>query len=141
MRLELDEGEAADDEVPINLTPMLDMVFNLLLFFLAATTFAREEVELDLRLPEAKSGQEGKGKQQLIVNVFANGSLSVEGREVTLEALRQKLSAASARNREQAVLIRGDRTAQFGVGMQVLDACRLARIKSVDFAALPAQGQ
>ena len=140
MRLDFDEQEA-EDEVPINLTPMLDMVFNLLLFFLAATTFAKEEVELDLRLPEARSGQQGTGPLQLIVNVFANGRLSVEGREVTFEALRQKLAAAIARNREQAVLIRGDRQAQFGVGLQVLDACRLAKIKKVDFAALPAQGQ
>ncbi|HZN38829.1 MAG TPA: biopolymer transporter ExbD [Planctomycetota bacterium] len=140
MRLDFDEQEA-EDEVPINLTPMLDMVFNLLLFFLAATTFAKEEVELDLRLPEARSGQQGTGPLQLIINVFANGRLSVEGREVTFEALRQKLEAACARNREQAVLIRGDRQAQFGVGLQVLDACRLAKIKKVDFAALPAQGQ
>ena len=140
MRLDFDEQEA-EDEVPINLTPMLDMVFNLLLFFLAATTFAKEEVELDLRLPEARSGQQGTGPLQLIINVFANGRLSVEGREVTFEALRQKLEAASQRNREQAVIIRGDRQAQFGVGLQVLDACRLAKIKKVDFAALPAQGQ
>ena len=139
MRLDLEEG---DEEVVMNLTPMLDMVFNLLLFFLAATTFAKEEVELDLRLPEARSGQQASGPAlQLIINVFANGRLSVEGREVTLEALRQKLEAAAARNREQAVLIRGDRQAQFGVGLQVLDACRLAKIKKVDFAALPAQGQ
>ena len=141
MRLDFDEEDAAD-EVPINLTPMLDMVFNLLLFFLAATTFAKEEVALDLRLPEARSGQQGSGAVlQLIINVFANGRLSVEGRDVTFEALRQKLEAASQRNREQAVVIRGDRQAQFGVGLQVLDACRLAKIKKVDFAALPAQGQ
>jgi biopolymer transport protein ExbD len=141
MRLDFDEQDA-EDEVPINLTPMLDMTFNLLLFFLAATTFAKEEVALDLRLPEARSGQQASGAAlQLIINVFANGRLSVEGREVTFEALRQKLEAASQRNRDQAVIIRGDRQAQFGVGLQVLDACRLAKIKKVDFAALPAQGQ
>jgi biopolymer transport protein ExbD len=141
MRLDFDDQEA-EDEVPINLTPMLDMTFNLLLFFLAATTFAKEEVALDLRLPEARSGQQASGGTlQLIINVFANGRLSVEGREVTFEALRQKLEAASQRNREQAVIIRGDKQAQFGVGLQVLDACRLAKIKKVDFAALPAQGQ
>lgn len=137
MRLDLEEEE----EVVINLTPMLDMVFNLLLFFLAATTFAKEEVELDLRLPEAKSGLQGAERRALIVNVMADGRISVDGREVTLEALRQKLEAAWQRNRDQDVLIRGDRAAQFGIGLQVLDSCRLAKIKKVDFAALPAQGQ
>jgi biopolymer transport protein ExbD len=141
MQLELDDGEHGD-EVPINLTPMLDMVFNLLLFFLAATTFAREEVELDLRLPQAKSGQQGQGdKQQFVVNVLADGRLSVDGREVTMEALKQRLQAAWQRNPEQAVLVRGDHAAQYGLGIQVLDACRLAKIKRVDFAALPLRSQ
>ena len=134
MRLDLDDG---DEEPTINLTPMLDMVFNLLLFFLAATTFAKEEVELDMRLPQAASGQVGGEAKQLVVNVTAEGSLHVDGRAVTLEALRQKLAAAQQRDAKQSVLVRGDRAAQFGVGIQGLEACRLAKITKVDFAALP----
>ena len=87
------------------------------------------------------SGHPGGDKKLLTVNVMADGRISVEGRVVTIEALRQKLDAARQRNRDQDVLIRGDRVAQFGIGLQVLDCCRLARIKKVDFAALPAQGQ
>jgi biopolymer transport protein ExbD len=121
----------------MNLLPLIDVVFLLLIFFLAATTFAREEVELDLRLPSAQSGTAGKTAEQLVVNVFADGRLSVGGREVPLEALRQKLQAAVARDAEQSVLVRGDQDARFGIGMQVLDACRLAKVKKVDFAALP----
>ena len=138
MRLDLDD---TDDEFAMNLTPMLDIVFNLLLFFLAATTFAREEVAMDLRLPQARSGAESKGGHQLVVNVFADGRLQFDGRLVTLEALRQKLQAAAARDKDQAVLVRGDKQAQFGIGLQVLDACRLAKIGKVDFAALPEQKQ
>ncbi len=134
MRLEPDD---ADEEIGINLTPMVDVVFLLLIFFLAATTFAREEVELDLRLPEARSGETGGDHRELIVNVFADGRMTVGGREVTLEALRQKLAAAAARDKDQAVLVRGDEAARFGLGLQVLDACRLARLGKVDFAALP----
>ena len=135
MRLEDDN----DGDGGINLMPLVDVVFLLLIFFLAATTFATEEVELDLRLPEAKSGKIGKADKQLIINVSQDGTLTMSGREVTMEALRQKLQAAVARNQEQAVLVRGDKAAQFGVGLQVLDTCRLAKIKKVDFAALPAK--
>lgn len=138
MRLDLDDH---DQEPQINLTPMLDMVFNLLLFFLAATTFARDEVDLDLKLPQARSGASQEGKQQFVVNVLADGRLSVDGREITLEALRQKLAALAQRNREQPVLVRGDHRAQFGVGVQVLDACRLAKLAKVDFAAIPVEGR
>jgi len=133
MRLERE----AEDEGGINLTPMVDVVFLLLIFFLAATTFRSDEVALDMRLPSAKSGDAGKGDKPLVVNLLADGKLHVDGREVTLEALRQKLAAAGQRNAEQAVLVRGDQQAQFGIGVQVLDACRLAKIKKVDFAALP----
>ena len=135
MRLEDDQ----DKDGGINLMPLVDVVFLLLIFFLAATTFATEEVELDLRLPEAKSGEAGKSDQQLIINVSVDGTLTMSGRPVTMESLRQKLVAAVARNKEQAVLVRGDKAAQFGVGLQVLDTCRLAKIKKVDFAALPAK--
>ena len=136
--MRLDEHE--DEGQGINLTPMVDVVFLLLIFFLAATTFAREEVELDLRLPEARSGQPGEPGRQLVVNVLSDGRITMEGRDVTLEALRQKLAAAVARRADQAVLVRGDEAARFGVGLQVLDVCRLAKVKKVDFAALPQKG-
>jgi biopolymer transport protein ExbD len=136
MRLDADDDLDRDDGM--NLTPMVDVVFLLLVFFLAATTFANEEVELDLRLPEARTGETGVQGHQLVVNLAADGRILVAGREVTLEALRQKLVAAQQRDQKQSVLVRGDQQAQFGLSMQVLDACRLARITKVDFAALPA---
>lgn len=136
MRLDLDDD---GDEIAINMTPMIDIVFLLLIFFLTATTFAREEVEMDMRLPEAHSGVEGKNAHPIIVQVFADGRMTLDGREVTLEALRQKLMSAAAKNQQASVLVRGDKQAQFGIGLQVLDACRLAKLTKVDFAALPAQ--
>ena len=126
------------DELGINLMPLIDVVFLLLIFFLAATTFAREEVELDLRLPEAKSGRASAAQRPIVVNLLADGRVSVDGREVTVEALRQKLEAAAQRSKDLGVLVRGDRSAQFGTSLAVLDACRLAKVTKVDFAALPA---
>lgn len=136
MRLDLDD---ADEELGINMTPIVDIVFLLLIFFLTVTKFAQDEVQMDLRLPEAESGVEAKNAHPLVVQVYADGRMTFDGREVTLEALRQKLVAAAARDHQQAVLVRGDKQAQFGVGLQVLDACRLARLGKVDFAALPPQ--
>lgn len=136
--MRLDDGDDPERDDVMNLTPMVDVVFLLLVFFLAATTFANEEVELDLRLPEARTGEAATPGQPIVVNLSADGRILVQGREVTLEALRQKLAAAQQRDSKQAVLVRGDREAQFGLGMQILDACRAARLTKVDFAALPA---
>ena len=134
MRLETDE----DNYGGINLMPLIDVVFLLLIFFLAATTFPDQEVELNLRLPDAKSGSASNSSNQLLISLLPNDTMTMEGRTVTMEALRQKLDAAVARDKEQAVLIRGASSAQFGRGVQVLDTCRLAKIKKVNFAADPA---
>jgi biopolymer transport protein ExbD len=137
MRHDRSDDDAGDG---INMTPMIDVVFLLLIFFLAATTFTTEEHRLDLRLPQARSGQAGKADSPLVVNIAADGRMEVEGRPVTLEALKQKLEGVASREPDRSVLVRGDQQAQFGLGVQVLDMCRLAKIKKVDFAALPAKG-
>ena len=136
MRLDRD----IEDEGGINLTPLIDVVFLLLIFFLAATTFSRDEVEMDLKLPQAKSGTEAKPGHLLVINISADGTITVDGRSVTIEALRQKLLAAAARNRNQEVLIRTDTRSQFGLFAKAFDACRLAKLQRIDIAAAPAEG-
>ncbi|MGB3965396.1 MAG: biopolymer transporter ExbD, partial [Planctomycetota bacterium] len=135
------EPAAEDDEPGINLTPMVDVVFLLLIFYLAATTFTRDETRLDLRLPEAKSGERGQQGKPIVVDVPADGRIQVDGRDVTLVALQQKLTAARERDPDQAVLVRGDELARYGTGIAVLDTCRLAKIRKIDFATLPAKVQ
>jgi biopolymer transport protein ExbD len=134
MRLDRDGDESSQ---PLDLTPLIDMVFLLLVFFLAATTFAKEEVEMDLDLPEATSGVAQADDHLLIVNVLRDGTLRVDGRPVGLEGLRQRLLAAAARNKDQAVLIRGDTMVQFGVVAQAFDACLAAKLRRVSVAAEP----
>lgn len=133
MRLERDDS---DDEM-LNLTPLIDMVFLLLVFFLAATTFARAEVEMDLDLPKSQAGKSDRESHLLVVNVMRDGTIRVDGREVTADALRQRLRAAAARDKDQAVLIRGDAVAQFGVVAQAFDACLAAKLSKVSIAAEP----
>ncbi|GAB4163147.1 MAG: biopolymer transporter ExbD [Planctomycetota bacterium] len=133
--MRIDEDEEAD--FGINLTPMIDVVFLLLIFFLVATTFAREELDMDLRLPEARSGIPDRQGHLLVVNVLADGRITVDGREIGLEGLRQRLRSAAARDPEQAVQIRSDERGMVGATLRVLDAVRTAKLSRVDFAALP----
>jgi biopolymer transport protein ExbD len=127
-------------EEGLNLTPLIDVVFLLLVFFLAATTFSSEEVEMELNLPEATTGESAQESRLLTINVREDGSISVDGRVVSMEGLAQKLRAAAARDRKQRVLIRGDTRAQLGVAVQAFDACRAASLRSVSIAALPVAG-
>ena len=133
--MRLDTGE--EFEGAISLTPLIDVVFLLLIFFLTATTFQKDEVEMDLELPQAASGEPSDETEVIVINVASNGKLIVDGREVTVEALKQKLKAAATRNKDQEVLIRGDRKTQFGVVAQVFDACLLAKLHSISIGADP----
>lgn len=120
-----------------NLTPMIDVVFLLLVFFLVATTFATDEVELDLDLPRSQSGRTGDDSLPLVINVRDDGSITVDGRPFGAEALRQRLRAAAAANRERTVVIRGDTRVQYGAVVLALDACLAADLHRVSLAATP----
>ena len=133
MRLDLGE----EDEGSFNLTPMIDMVFLLLVFFLAVTTFTKEEVDMSLTLPEATHGKARGESRLLVINVARDGSMTVDGRPCSMESLQQKLRAAAARNKDQEVLIRGDTLAHFGEVSRALDACIGASLRKVSIAAQP----
>jgi biopolymer transport protein ExbD len=135
----LDTEDDADDG--IRLTPLIDVVFLLLIFFLSATTFSREEVEMDLDLPEAASGEAGKSLETIQINIARDGRMVMNGREVTEEALHQKLRAAAARNRDRQVLIRGDTEARYGLVAKVFDACLLAKLRSISIGAVEPRRQ
>ena len=138
--MRLDAGP--EEEGAMNLVSLIDVVFLLLIFFLVATTFTRDEVDMNLVLPEARSGSPSESGSLLVINVSQEGVITVDGREVaTMEALRQKLRAASSRNREQEVLIRGDTRVQFGMVAQALDACLEASLKRVAIRAQPEQAR
>ncbi len=136
MRLEVDERV---DE-GFNLTPLIDVVFLLLVFFLVATTFADQEVEMDLELPEATSGETSSDGHLIVLSIARDGTMTVDGRPVlSMESLRQRLSAAAGRNKEQEVLIRGDTRVQFGLVAQAFDACLAASLRRISIAALPVE--
>lgn len=136
--MRLDDG--VEDESTMNLVPLIDVMFLLLIFFLVSTTFTKDEVDMSLVLPEARSGSPAESGNLMVINVAQNGTISVDGREVaSVEALRQKLRAAATRNREQQVLIRGDTRVQFGLVARALDACLEASLKRVAIRARPEQ--
>jgi len=113
----------------VELTPVIDMVFLLLIFFLVATTFAQEEREMQIALPEAESGQPiSLALRELIINVDDRGTAVVSGRSVSLEELREIVTRAVEANPEQKVSVRADRGAPYGTVARVLDVCKASGI-------------
>ena len=139
MRLDNSDDSAESIEGSgFNLTPLIDVVFLLLIFFLVSTTFQKEEVEMDLNLPQSKSGTKGKDGKLLVINFTRDGRLIMNGRTVTVEGLHQKLRAAAARDKNQEILIRGDTAASYGLFAKVFDACKQASLRKINIRAVPA---
>lgn len=109
----------------IDLTPIIDMVFLLLIFFLVATTFHQTEREMKIALPAASSaGPISTALRELIINVEQDGSIIISGKTIDPEDLQIIISDAVALNPEQKITVRGDQNTAYANIIRVLDICK-----------------
>ena len=114
-----------DSGAQIELAPIIDMVFLLLIFFLVATTFHQTEREMQIALPYAASaGAISTALREVVINVDADGQIIVSGSTIEPEALRALIGAAVAANPEQKITVRGDRSTAYANVVAVLDICK-----------------
>lgn len=129
MKIEL---ELEGDEPNINLTPMIDVVLQLLVFFLLATTFLDPERRLDVELPAADSANAAERSfQELVIDVSRDGSLALRGRSITSHELARELAGAAQGDPDALVTIRGDRAVEHQEIVRVMDACRRAGLSNL----------
>jgi biopolymer transport protein ExbD len=102
--------DTSDADGP-NLTPVIDIVFLLLIFFLVAARYDKEEEEreLEIELPQVAAGQPLASTGDLVVNITSDGRYRVVGKELNAEQLSQAIKTAKARNPHRSVLIAGDK--------------------------------
>lgn len=131
------------DELPaINLTPMLDIVFNLIIFFVVGTRFIGAETKLPVKVPEvSEAGKLPPAPEKRVINVYRDGSISLDDRFLTADQLRHELAATRARYAGLGVIVRGDAEGTFQSVATVLNACRQAGISEMGISVrLPAKG-
>jgi biopolymer transport protein ExbD len=124
--------------VDFNMTPMIDVVFLLIIFFLVSSHLARQEAQMVLPLPEADSGQRSPADDapRVTINVLRDGSLMWAGRTVPVERLSDRLREKLARDGEDLeVRIRADRNVAYLHVEPILLACARAGIWNVTFAS------
>lgn len=124
------------EEPVLNLTPMIDVVFNLIIFFMVGTRFSDMERQFDIHLPQVSDAQPlTSPPEEIIINVFADGRIVVREDTLTLPQLQGFLEQARTRYAQQAVLIRGDGQGVYQHVMDVLSACQRAKIANFSLAA------
>ncbi len=121
-----------EEQPSINLTPMIDVVFILLIFFMVGTKFTEMERKIRLQVPEvASAGPMSSAPDKRVVNVYHDGRILLDRQEVTLEELTNTLAAARSQYRDLGVLIRGDSQVMFQRVADVMSACRQAEISEL----------
>ena len=122
------------EEAEINITPMLDIVFIMLIFFIVTTSFTRETgVVVDKPLADqAVALQNGT----ILIAVRPSGDIWMENRQVEMNEVRQMVERATSENPEGSVVIVADKGARIGTVTQVMDRVRLAGVESVSISAV-----
>ncbi len=137
MRIRRSGESEAGEEIGFNLTPMIDCVFLLNIFYMLTTTFLNFEKEMDLSLPDAKSGRPEKQEiREVVINVLADGRMKVGDRFLEMDALVEHLKQAALQDAETPVTIRGDRATVFQNAVRAMDACGRANLRRISVGVL-----
>jgi biopolymer transport protein ExbD len=119
--------------IELNMAPLIDMVFILLIFFLVTTSFVKE-TGVDINRPTAATAV-SKKKANILIGITKDDRIFMDRREIDIRAVRANVERALAENPEGAVIVVADRESRTGIAVNVMDECKLAGSKNVALGA------
>jgi len=124
-----------DDDAQINLTPMLDVVFIMLIFFIVTATFVKEE-GLDVNQPDDdKPKTVDPDKKSIVVRITSRDRIQIAQRDVDWRAVRPQIERLHAENPEAPVIIQPHADSRAETMVHVMDSARQAGVRNVSLAA------
>ncbi|WP_456375644.1 ExbD/TolR family protein [Thiolapillus sp.] len=123
-----------DDEATIDLTPLMDIVFIMLIFFIVTTSFIKES-GVDVNRPSANTA-ERKEHGNILIAITANDEIWMDKRPVDIRAVRANVERLKAESPEASVVIQADKDSKNGLLVQVMDQVHLAGILNISIAAV-----
>jgi len=125
-----------ESEFDLPMTPLIDVIFILIIFFLVGSTFANKEKDIDVKLPNASKSKNQKIiKKDLIINIRQDGIIIVNGNLLTIEMLEDQIIDAVNKNPKQIVQIRADELAYHKYTVRVMDLCQKHNVRTITIAA------
>ena len=122
------------EETGLDLTPMLDIVFIMLIFFIVTTSFVKE-ISIDVNRPTKSPIKEQKKSDVISVRILDSGQILIQERLISLDAVRANIESSLALKPQASVVVVSDRDADAGLLVRVIDQSRLAGASSVSLAA------
>lgn len=122
-----------EEDIGLDMTPMLDIVFIMLIFFIVTTSFVRE-AGITVNSPSAETAEQQESAN-IFIAISETGAVWIDRRQVDIRTVRAIVARLHASNPEGSVVIQSDRRASTEQLMQVMDQVRLAGISSIAIAA------
>ncbi len=125
----------AQEETALDLTPMLDVVFIMLIFFIVTASFVKES-GIDVSRPDTPDVPK-KSKSSILIAISDKGEVWLQRRRIDLRAVRVNMERLHAEKPQASVVIQADEDAQTGVMVSVMDQVRQAGVYAISVAAEP----
>lgn len=121
---------------PMQLAPLVDVLFLLVIFFAVTSHYAKNEQVMDISVPAADEGKDNESRNvgEIIINIKTQGEIIVNGAQLTEEELLVKLKNIVTIYKDQAVILRGDEVVDYKYVIAVLNTCQKAGIWNIAFA-------
>lgn len=123
----------ADEEAGIDLTPMLDIVFIMLIFFIVTSSFIKES-GISVERPSAATAAE-QPKGNILIAVSADGEIWIDRKQVDIRAVRAAVERMRVDQPDSTVVVQADKDARSGLVIRVMDQAKLAGVEAVALAA------
>ena len=123
-----------DDGDELNMSPLIDMVFILLIFFVVTTSFSRE-TGVEVNKPKAATAQSVKN-ENIMIAITEEGTIHILEKQVDLEQLSMIVQRLSGENPERSALLFVDRKSPSGTVVDVIDVCNVCGVPKVNIAAV-----
>lgn len=127
-----DSQDISEEENAIDLTPMLDVVFIMLIFFIVTSSFVRES-GIEINRPSAKSAVQVKNGN-ILVAISANNEIWIDKRMIDISAVRANIARLHAEMPQSSVIVQADTDAKSGILIKLVDQIKLAGIANVSVA-------
>jgi len=120
-------------EVGVEMGPLMDIVFILLIFFVVTSSFTRE-TGVDVTKPQAQSASQLE-KENILIAITREGTIHIHERQVDIASLQDILKQLLAKTPDREAVVIADKNAVTGTLVQVIDACNLSGVKKISIAA------
>lgn len=123
-----------EEDYSMEMTPMIDVVFLLLIFFMVSTSFVDFSRRMDISLPESKAAVEANRKKTFTIEMGIEGRIAMNGRKVSLNSLEDILKKETKGVAQKSVIIKADKGLPYGGVVKVMGIAKALNINDISIA-------